>query len=121
MEAEFARPESQLINVFNVTQIAASSFLEDLLGLDQIIIRAHAQSEVHRHVNSDNLIFVLRGSATLILNGVAHPVAPGVRVFIPRGMAHGFHVFDDDFEFISAQVPPILDKRTGRLDREVLA
>lgn len=115
---DFLQP--QLINVFQVIQIAAGSFLADVLGLDYIVIAPNTRSEVHRHNHSDNLIYVIRGSAELILDGAAHAVRPGVRVFIPRGMLHGFRTLERGLEFVSAQVPPILDSRTGRFDREVV-
>jgi quercetin dioxygenase-like cupin family protein len=121
MSAKFEIMSPNLFNVFLVTQVAPNTFLEDLLGLDYIVIAAFSKSEIHRHNKSDNVIYIIRGLAKLILDGAEHAVSPGLRVFIPKGMSHGFETTDDALEFISAQVPPILDKRNGMFDREIVA
>ena len=119
MNAVFDEPRPQQFNVFRVTQIAPDTFLDGVLGVDFIVIPAHSTSEVHRHNNSDNLIFVLHGSARIILNGLERSISRGMRVYIPRGMYHGFSTSADELEFVSLQLPAILDKKRNILDLEV--
>jgi len=119
MNNTFDQPVSEQFNVFHVTQLATDSFLDKVLGLDYIYIRPNSISEIHRHNNSDNLIFILSGKAIIILNSVEHEISPGLRVHIPRGMWHGFRTHNVALEFISAQIPPILNKADNVFDREV--
>jgi quercetin dioxygenase-like cupin family protein len=119
MDARFDCPSTDTFNILQVTQLAPGTFLDGTLGLDHVVVPARSTSEVHRHNLSDNLIYVLRGIATLILDGAEHKVSPRMRIAIPRGAFHGFRTFDEELEFISAQIPPILDKKRGLFDREI--
>jgi mannose-6-phosphate isomerase-like protein (cupin superfamily) len=120
MEIKFDVPHPQQFNVFLVTQIAPGTFVEGVAGLDFVVVPANSVSEVHRHNHSDNVIFVLKGSARALLDGEAHDISPGMRVVIPRGVGHGFRTGDEQLEFISLQVPPILDEANEIFDREII-
>ena len=54
---------TQQINVFQVSQIAPDTFLSGIAGIDYIEILPHEVSEVHRHNESDAILFVISGSA----------------------------------------------------------
>jgi mannose-6-phosphate isomerase-like protein (cupin superfamily) len=115
----FDKPTAQQFNVFLVTQLAPTSFLDRILGLDHVLIPPHSISEIHRHNNSDNMIFVLAGRATIVLDGKEHELSPSLRVLVPRGVWHGFRTFEEPLVFVSAQIPPILDKANNVFDREI--
>jgi quercetin dioxygenase-like cupin family protein len=116
----FSEPASQQFNVFNVTQLTPDSFLESTLGLDIVRIAPNSTSEIHRHNASDNLVYILDGAGAVSLDGVVTPIHPRMRILIPRGVAHGFKSSSAELVFLSAQVPPILDEKTGVFDREVI-
>jgi quercetin dioxygenase-like cupin family protein len=116
--ARFERLTSATFNVFEVTQLAPDTFLDKLMGADFVKIAPASSSQPHRHNHSDNLLYVISGRAMVLLNGVAYPLSPGLRVFIPRGMWHAFQTTDELLQFLSIQVPPILDKKRGWFDLE---
>ena len=112
-------PTAEKHNVFTVTQVSPSTFLEEFLGADFVQISANSISEIHKHQNSENVILVLRGRATIILNDEEFTINAGNRVQIGRGVYHGFRTQAEQLEFISIQMPPILDKKKGIFDRIV--
>lgn len=120
MTIRFDSPEAQTFGAFRVTQIAPDTFIEGVAGLDLVIVPADSATEVHRHNHSDNVIFVLRGRARAVLEGAVHEVRAGMRVVIPRGVSHGFLTDAEPLEFVSIQIPPILDVKGGVFDREIL-
>lgn len=110
----------QLFNVFHVSQITPGTFLSGFAGIDYIEIFPNQISEVHRHNESDALIFVISGSAKAELNEEFYDIQPGMRLLIPRGMAHGFRTGTEKLQFVSIQIPPIQDDSIGRFDREII-
>ena len=44
----------------------------------------------HAHADLDEIVLGLAGALHYTVDGVTHEVTPGVRVFSPRGKAHGF-------------------------------
>src|SRR5262245_50954245 len=106
MQIIFDEPTTQQFNVFRVTQLSPESFLDGVLGLDVVFIPANSTSEIHRHNNSDNVVYILRGTGSVVLDGTVHPVYPKLRISIPRGVAHGFRTTEADLLFVSAQIPP---------------
>jgi quercetin dioxygenase-like cupin family protein len=119
VKIKFDVPQPQQFNVFLVSQIAPGTFVEGIAGLDFVAVPANSVSEIHRHNHSDNVIYVLKGSAQALLDGEAYDISPGMRVVIPRGADHGFRTGDEQLEFVSLQVPPILDEANGVFDREI--
>jgi mannose-6-phosphate isomerase-like protein (cupin superfamily) len=120
MKIQFDTLEPQQFNVFLVSQIAPNTFIDGVAGLDFVVVPKHSTSEIHRHNHSHNVIYIVRGSAQAILDGDAHDVRPGMRVVIPKTVSHGFRTGEEPLEFISIQIPPILDQRNGVFDREVV-
>jgi len=118
MEISIDQPSTEVFGAFHVLQIAPKTFLAQTMGLDYIQIPPNSAAEEHRHINSDNVILILRGTGTIILNGSQHEVRAGDRVMIPRAVWHGFRTSGESLEFISAQMPPILDKDHNNFDFE---
>jgi quercetin dioxygenase-like cupin family protein len=46
-------------------------------------------AKLHYHKRSTELYYVLEGSGSVLLDGVAHPVSKGSLVHIPPGVVHG--------------------------------
>lgn len=46
-------------------------------------------SKLHYHKRSTEIYYVLEGSGSILLDGVAHDIAPGSLVHIPPGVVHG--------------------------------
>jgi mannose-6-phosphate isomerase-like protein (cupin superfamily) len=120
VKIKFDVPHPQQFNVFMVTQLAPDTFVEGVAGLDFVVVPAKSVSEVHRHNHSDNVIYVLNGSARALLDGETYDISRGMRVVIPKGVGHGFITGDEPLEFISVQVPPILNEADGVFDREII-
>lgn len=120
MQIQFDILESQQFGVFQVSQISPDTFIDGVAGLDFVVIPKHSVSEVHRHNHSHNIIYIIKGSAQAVIGGETHNVYPGMRVVIPKTVSHGFRTGGEQLEFISIQVPPILDKRNGVFDRDIV-
>ena len=76
------RVESETYGAFRVTQITRGTALEDLLGLDLITIPAGTTTEVHRHPHAENVVYILSGDATAIIDHVGYRVTEGDRITI---------------------------------------
>jgi mannose-6-phosphate isomerase-like protein (cupin superfamily) len=120
MKIQFDMLEPQQFNVFLVSQIAPGTFIDGVAGLDFVIVPKHSMSEIHRHNHSHNVIYIINGCAQAVLDGDVHDVRPGMRVVIPKTVSHGFRTDEEQLEFISIQIPPILDKRNDVFDREIV-
>jgi len=114
------RVESETYGAFRVTQITRGTVLEDLLGLDVVTVPAGVTTEVHRHRHAENVLYVLSGGATAIIDHVGYQVVAGDRITIGRGVYHGFKTSETALTFVSVQSPPILNKKQSTLDTEVL-
>jgi quercetin dioxygenase-like cupin family protein len=58
----------------------------------------------HPHA-ADEVYVVLRGSATLWVEGEEHPVREGSVVSVDRGLDHGFHDITDDLRVLVVFAP----------------
>jgi len=119
MTIQFDSLSSEQFNVFHVSQLAPNTFVEGIAGLDFVVIPPNSISEVHRHNYSDNVIYIVRGTAALVLDGELHQIQAGLRVVIPKTVSHGFRTGPEQLEFVSIQIPPILDRRQGVFDRDI--
>jgi mannose-6-phosphate isomerase-like protein (cupin superfamily) len=54
-----------------------------------------APKEIH-HPDKDVLAYVLRGSGTLTVGGMARPLAPGAACHLPAGTPHDFSAAGED-------------------------
>ena len=114
------RVVSETRGAFLVSQISRDTDLEDTVGLDLITIAAATKTEIHRHPHAENVVYILRGIATAIVDGVEHLVTEGDRIRIGKGISHGFQTGNDPLTFISVQSPPILNRNRNVFDTEVL-
>jgi len=114
------RVESETYGAFRVTAITRGTALEDLLGLDLVTIPAGVTTEVHRHPHAENVVYILSGDATALIDHVVYRVAEGDRLRIGKGVYHGFKTSETPLTFVSVQSPPILNKTLNTLDTEVL-
>lgn len=120
MPVKIDKISSQQFNVFEVSQLTPDTFLSQQAGVDYVEIPPNSISEVHRHNESDALIFTISGKAKIELDGNLYDLEPSMRIFIPRGMTHGFQTNENKLQFISVQVPPIKDDANGKFDLEVI-
>jgi len=114
------RVESEASGAFRVTQITRGTTLEDLLCLDLVTIPAGMTTEIRRQPYAENVIYILSGDATAIIDHVGYRVVEGDRLRIGMGISHGFKTSKTPLTFVSVQSPPILNKRLLLLDTEVL-
>ena len=114
------RVESETYGAFRVTQITRGTALEDLLGLDLVTIPAGTTTEVHRHPHAENVVYILSGDATAIIEHVGYRVVAGDRLRIGKGVYHGFKSAGTPLTFVSVQSPPIVNKKRSLLDTEIL-
>jgi len=70
---------------------------------------------VHRHVGSDEVLFVLDGTGVGILDDARFPLEKGSCMFIPKGAWHGIENPDSELWLLWVVTPPGLD----RLLREI--
>ena len=113
------RPATEIHDVFKVVQITPNTSLSSIIGADFIRIEPSQNSEIHRHNYSRTVIIVTYGYAKIILETSEIDVSKGDRIYIDRGIYHGFITKDSAIEFISIQSPPILDHENGIFDKEV--
>jgi mannose-6-phosphate isomerase-like protein (cupin superfamily) len=114
------RVESETFGAFRVTPITQGTALEDLLGLDLITIPAGITTEIHRHSHAENVVYILSGDATAVIDHVGYRVGEGDRLRIGKGVSHGFKTSQTPLTFVSVQSPPILNKKLNMLDTEIL-
>lgn len=112
--------EPERFDLFEVSQLAPGTFIDGVAGLDYVAVPENSVTEIHRHNTSDNLVYIVKGSAEVVLDGDVYEVRPGMRVIIPKAVAHGFRTREERLEFVSIQIPPILDKQNGVFDRDIV-
>lgn len=108
------------INDFVVGQITRDTRLEATVGADIIFIPPNTTTEIHVHRRAENVLFVLTGSAKVVLGKNTLRLRAGDRIRIEKGTQHGFKTTRSAICFISVQSPPILNKTTGAFDLEVI-
>jgi len=113
-----AAPVVERFDVFDVQQVTRGTALESIVAADMVCIGTHAKSQVHRHLRSETVLFILEGRARAIVGEQTIDVQAGDRVLINKGVYHGFETAASSLRFLSVQSPPILDEATGRLDLE---
>ena len=120
--AEKDRPDPELNDVFNVTQVTRATALEDIVGADVVTVNPGSTSQVHRHNRGgdDPLHPLSRAWAFVLVGDTPVPVAAGDRVLIHKGVFHGVRTEGSRLRFLSVQSPPILNKARDFLDLEPL-
>jgi quercetin dioxygenase-like cupin family protein len=64
---------------------------------------------IHRHLQTDEVIYVIEGSGTFILDDARHPIAKGDSIFIPKNAWHGFENADCELLLLWIVAPPGLE------------
>ena len=111
---------SEEFDVFQVAQITRGTSLEHVVAVDLVFVPPGKSSEIHRHVGTDSVLYILEGSGTVIVGETSYPMRKGARIFIGKGVFHGVRTEGEGLSFLSVQSPPILDKERERLDLELL-
>ncbi len=118
--AEKDRPDPELNDVFNVTQVTRATALEDIVGADVVTVNPGSTSQVHRHNEAETILYILEGMGVVLVGDTPVPVAEGDRVLIHKGVFHGVRTEGSRLRFLSVQSPPILNKARDFLDLEPL-
>lgn len=105
-------------DVFQVKQLTRATSLEDLVAVDDVMIESHKTSQIHRHNQSDTVLYIVGGSGEVVVEDRSFAVSSGDRIHILPGQYHGVRTQAQSLHFISVQTPPILNKKTGVLDLE---
>jgi len=109
--------ETELHDVFHVTQVTRSTPIEDSVGADLVSMEPGKTSRTHRHNFSETVLYFMRGKATVFVEDRPHAVKQGDRVLIRKAEFHSVATpADSGCEFLSVQTPPILTKATGFRD-----
>ena len=77
-------------------------------------------TEVHRHPHAENVVYILSGDATALIDHIGYRVVAGDRLRIGKGVYHGFKTSETPLIFVSVQSPPILNQKLNILDTEIL-
>jgi len=64
------------------------------LALEVLSLDAGAAVPEHSHANETELLYVMAGTATMVIDGVTLPITPTTVVQIPKGIAHQATVTD---------------------------
>lgn len=111
--------ETELHDVFHVTQVTRDTPIEDTVGADLVTMEPGQSSQTHRHNFSETVLFFTRGTATVFIDDTPHPVIAGDRILIHKTEFHRVDTSPDNgCAFLSVQTPPILTKATGFKDLE---
>ena len=112
--------ETELHDVFLVTQVTRDTPIETVVGADLVRMNAGQASEPHRHNFSETVLFFTGGAATVFVNDEPHSVIAGDRLLIRKAEFHRVVTgTQTGCEFLSVQTPPILTKSTGFRDLEL--
>ena len=72
---------------------------EDNADLTCLLVQSPKGSYVEKHIHesSDDIVFVLKGKATMWIDGIGDlPMVPGAFFRIPRGVLHQPHDIEED-------------------------
>lgn len=79
----------------------------DLVNIYYVNIQPGFMGGSHFHEHSENVYLVLRGSPTVVVDGVRHVLAPHDVIFIPRGVDHAAgNESDSEVEMVEIYAPP---------------
>jgi quercetin dioxygenase-like cupin family protein len=77
------------------------------MGTQQVLVGVGIP--IHRHFEMDEVLYVLEGSGTLILDDVRHSIGKGATLFVPKNTWHGFENADRELLLLWVVAPPGLD------------
>ena len=79
----------------------------------RVRVEPHQQTSVSYHKLAEEFYYVLSGSGTAVLNGVAHELKTGDFLRLPPGTTHGFITRDEPLVMLDIHTPG------SRPDRDV--
>jgi len=59
-----------------------------------------ASADPHPPHAEDEVYYVLKGRAQIMVDGKHHPVQPGSLIFVPRNADHAFHSISEDLQLL---------------------
>jgi mannose-6-phosphate isomerase-like protein (cupin superfamily) len=77
----------------------------ELLSVGVYLLPAGGSDKQTPH-REDEVYYAVRGSATLQVAGVDHPVKPGTLLFVPAGVVHFFHDIIEELVLVVFWAPP---------------
>jgi mannose-6-phosphate isomerase-like protein (cupin superfamily) len=77
------------------------------VGFDHVRIPQGSALEPHIHQHSASFLYILEGTAVVILDGQQYQARAGDTIYIPPGVSHGFRTPDEAVVLLSVQSPPI--------------
>jgi quercetin dioxygenase-like cupin family protein len=77
------------------------------IGTQQVLVGVGIP--IHRHIKMDEVLYVLEGSGTFILNDARNPIEKGDSLFIPKNSWHGFENADRELLLLWIVAPPGLE------------
>ena len=107
-------------DIFSVIQVTENTLLEDSVGADVVSVEPNQTSQIHRHNESETVLYILEGSGSVVVENQKIQVSAGQQLCINKGQFHGVITTDDSLRFLSIQSPPILNKLRGTLHIEEL-
>lgn len=87
----------------------------DLEVVELVRLVANNHYKPHLHKYSEAMIYIIAGQGELLLGEEKLTYQPGMRVPLPKNVAHGF-VTDTETVFLSRQSPPIYSRKNQTVD-----
>ncbi len=87
--------------------------IETLISVEQegaatayrVTVEPRRQTNTSYHENAEELYYVVAGSGTAFLDGIAHPLSPGDFLRLPPGVKHRFETGNDSLVMLDIHVP----------------
>jgi mannose-6-phosphate isomerase-like protein (cupin superfamily) len=107
-----AQPPAQQLGPYGITSLISAED-EGALTAYRVQIAPHQTTSVSYHKVAEEIYFVISGSGTAVLDGVAYPLKPGDFLRLPPGSKHGFITASEPLEMLDLHSPG------SRPDRDV--
>ncbi len=95
-----------------ITRLLSAKQLQTV-GFDHVKISKGSALEPHTHTSSESFIYIVEGTAVVILDGKHLRVKAGDTIYIPAGISHGFSTPDEAVVLLSVQSPPIYPEQSS--------
>ncbi len=81
------------------------SVLEKTNTMTVVLYRLENDVRSHSYPHENHVLYITKGKATMTLSGVNIEAAPGMLIFVPQGMPHGFNIEGEPLEFVLFATP----------------
>ena len=71
----------------SITKASPRSGTQGTVFVEDLMVPS-GTSGIHRHLEADELFYVVNGAGSMFLNGQEHPIAEGDFIFVPVGTDH---------------------------------